>query len=97
MIMRESLLKLYFLFLILAPFVLLALPSSFFDSGESICLSLMLFDIECYACGLTRAIQHLIHLEFSIAYEFNKLSFLVFPLLVVFLYQELKRVYSLLR
>ena len=97
MIMRESLLKLYFLFLILAPCVLLALPSSFFDSGESICLSVMLFDIECYACGLTRAIQHLIHLEFSIAYEFNKSSFLVFPLLVVFLYQELKRVYSLLR
>lgn len=97
MIMRESLLKLYFLFLILAPFGLLILPSSFFDSGESICLSVMLFDIECYACGLTRAIQHLIHLEFSIAYEFNKLSFLVFPLLVVFLYQELKRVYSLLR
>ena len=97
MIMRESLLKLYFLFLILAPFFLLALPSSFFDNGESFCLSVMLFGVECYACGLTRAIQHLIHLEFSIAYEFNKLSFLVFPLLVVFLYQELKRVYSLLR
>ena len=97
MIMRESLLKLYFFFLIFAPFLLLALPSSFFDNGESICLSVMLFDVECYACGLTRAIQHLIHLELSIAYEFNKLSFLVFPLLVVFLYQELKRVYSLLR
>ena len=97
MIMRKSLLKLYFIFLILLPFVLLALPSSFFDDGESICLSVLVFDVECYACGLTRAIQHLIHLEFSIAYGFNKLSFLVFPLLVVFLYQELKRVYFLLR
>jgi len=73
--------------------VLLILPADFFDKGESICLSVFLFDIECYACGLTRAIQHLIHLDFSIGYEYNKLSIFVFPLLIVSYSGEIKRIF----
>ena len=62
--------------------VLLLLPENFFNSGESICLSVVFFDIECYGCGMTRAIQHLIHFDFDQAWEFNKLSFVVFPLFI---------------
>ena len=58
------------------------MPINIFDEGKSICVSVMLFDVKCYACGLTRGIQHLIHLDFKSAYEFNPLSFLVFPLVV---------------
>ena len=60
---------------------LLLLPADFFDSGESMCVSQLLLGQSCYGCGMTRAIMHLIHLDFIVAYEFNRLSFIVFPLL----------------
>ena len=83
--------KFIFIVLLVIPVLLLLLPSSFFDSGESVCL----FDKECYACGMTRAIQHLIHLDFVIAYQFNKLSVIVFPLLIISYFKELKKYYIL--
>ena len=87
--------KFIFIVLLVIPVLLLLLPSSFFDSGESVCLSVSLFSKECYACGMTRAIQHLIHLDFVIAYQFNKLSIIVFPLLVISYFKELKKYYFL--
>lgn len=66
---------------IIAPFVLLILPSDFFDKGESVCLSKLLANTECYGCGLTRATMHFVHFEFLKAWEFNKLSVIVVPLL----------------
>ena len=64
--------------LIIIPIGLLLLPANFFDSGQSICLSQLLLKKECPGCGTTRAIQHLIHLDFKQAWEFNKLSFIIF-------------------
>ena len=95
--MKKNLDALYLVILILIPIVLLILPADFFDKGESICLSVSLFDTECYACGLTRAIQHLIHFDFSIAYEYNKLSIIVFPFLMLSYYKETRRVFNLVR
>ena len=66
---------------IVMPFILLILPSTFFDKGESVCLSKSLTGYECYACGLTKATMHFIHFEFQEAWAFNKLSFIVVPLL----------------
>jgi hypothetical protein len=66
---------------IITPFVLLLLPATFFDNGESICLSKTLAGIECYACGLTKATMHFVHFEFQKAWKFNKLVFIVVPLL----------------
>lgn len=63
------------------PIFLLILPIDFFDSGNSICISKFLLDVECYACGLTRAIMHLIHLDIDGALSYNKLSIIVLPLL----------------
>ena len=60
--------------------VLIALPADFFDQGQSICLSVVLFDRECYGCGMTRGVQHLLHLDFHEAWEYNKLAFVVVPL-----------------
>lgn len=76
----------YFLYLklafyVLVPAVLLVLPAGYFDQGESVCLSRVLFDLECYACGMTRASMHLIHLNFTEAYYFNAMSFVVVPVL----------------
>ena len=74
--------------------MLLILPADFFDKGQSLCLSVLLFHQKCYACGMTRAIQHFIHLDFSTAYNFNKLSWIVFPVLVFVWQEELRRVYK---
>ncbi len=59
---------------------LLYLPADHFDEGESICISVLLANTECYACGMTRGIQHLIHGDFTRAWEYNKLAFIVLPL-----------------
>lgn len=69
--------------------ILLYLPADFFDNGKSICLSKVIANRECYACGMTRGIQHLIHLEFETAWNFNKLSFIVFPLIMFAILKEL--------
>ena len=94
--MRKYLNRLYLIILILIPFILLILPADHFDHGNSICFSVILLDSECYACGMTRAIQHLIHLDFSIAYDYNKLSIIVFPVLILAYYKELRRISNLI-
>ena len=88
--------KIYLAVLLIIPLVLLLLPSAFFDSGDSVCMSVVFFDRECYACGMTRAIQHLIHLDFFIAYDYNKLSFIVLPILIRSLIKEIKGVLLIL-
>ena len=69
--------------IVLTPVVLLILPGDFFDNGESICLSKVLFNTECFACGMTRACMHLIHFEFRQASSYNMLCFIVFPLVAL--------------
>lgn len=66
------------------PFVLLILPTNFFDEGQSICPSKFLLDKECPGCGITRSVQHAIHFDFQAAWDFNKLIIVVLPLLIVF-------------
>ncbi|HBF20674.1 MAG TPA: hypothetical protein DDW81_11285 [Cryomorphaceae bacterium] len=63
-------------------FYLLYLPADHFDHGEPVCVSTVLFDTECYGCGMTRAIQHLLHADFTEAWKYNKLSFIVLPLAI---------------
>lgn len=67
------------------------LPADFFDSGQSLCLSVQLFGQTCYGCGITRAIQHALHLDFKMAYAFNPLVAIVLPLLILAWALELKK------
>jgi hypothetical protein len=80
--------------LLLLFLVLIILPADFFDSGQSVCLSVLFLDIECYGCGMTRALQHLIHFDFAAASNFNKISFIVFPLLTIVWLGELRRTFK---
>ena len=57
----------YLTILLIIPIILIFLPANFFDEGQSICLSVLLFEKNCYACGMARAIQHLIHFNFDLA------------------------------
>lgn len=63
------------------PALLLWLPATFFDHGRSISLFELAGVEDYYSKGITRAIMHLIHLDFATAWEYNKLSFIVFPLI----------------
>jgi hypothetical protein len=69
------------LLIILLPLIIFLLPIDFFNQGKSICLSKVLLKTECYACGLTRACKHLMHLDFEAAFQYNMGSFIVFPLI----------------
>ena len=82
--MRRYIERLLFGIVFITPFILILLPADYFDSGKSICLSVRLAGIKCYACGLTRAIMHLLHLELNTAWLYNKLSFLILPLGIPF-------------
>jgi Protein of unknown function (DUF2752) len=73
------------------PLILLILPSDYFDSGSSKCLSVMLFDAECYGCGTTRAVMHLLHGDFIDAFYFNMTSFVVLPLLIYLWIKEMRK------
>ena len=95
--MKKKFYKLYLLLLILIPIVLLVLPADFFDTGDSVCLSVVFLEKECYACGMTRAIQHFIHFDFSIGYAYNKLSVIVFPLLILSYFNEIKRIIKVIK
>jgi uncharacterized integral membrane protein len=89
--------KTYFIGLVALPIVLVLLPVDFFDEGQTLCISVFLLDLECYACGMTRAIHHLIHLEFNEAFEFNRLSFIVLPLLIYVWLTEIIKLFKFSR
>lgn len=78
-----------FILLIFIGITLLILPTDYFDNGQSVCLSVVLFGKKCYGCGMTRAIQHLLHFDFKGAAFYNKLSFVVLPLFIFMITKEL--------
>jgi hypothetical protein len=94
---NKLLLYFYISGLIAVPIGLLLLPADYFDTGQSVCVSMVLFDQECYACGMTRGIQHLLHLDFMSAANFNRLSFIVLPLLIYLWFDELRKSYFKLK
>jgi hypothetical protein len=81
--------------LVIFPFMLLLLPKTLFDhSHYTLCVVKLMSGKDCVSCGLTRACMHLIHLDFKAAAYFNKISFIVLPilcgLLIAELYQTIK-------
>lgn len=95
--LRLTITVMKFIVIVCVPLLLIILPANFFDNGQSICLSILFFDQECYACGLTRGIMHLIHFQFEDAWDYNMLSFIVLPLLIVIWFEQLNRERKVLR
>lgn len=84
--------------LVIFPFILLALPGNLFDSGRfTICIFKLLTGEECYGCGLSRACMHLVHLDIKEAAFYNKMSFVVLPILCGLLLAEVIRSIRLYR
>jgi hypothetical protein len=84
--------------LLLTPIVLWILPSDFFNNSEVIvCPSRLFFNIECFGCGMTRAVMHLHHFETDDAIYFNKGVFLVYPGLIYIWFTWVKGTYKLVK
>ena len=87
--------------LIVLPIIIIFLPENYFDNRERICLSKVFFNEECYACGLTRACKHLLHLNFEKAFAYNMGSFIVLPIFSIlwasWFFQERKKIKHLVK
>ena len=53
------------------------------------CLWKTFFGIECFGCGVTSSIIEIFKGNFLLAWEMNKITFLVFPLLVLYSIKEI--------
>ena len=92
---KETLLRcIKLLVLLLLPIVLYAIPDASIYNGKSICLYTNIFGIECWGCGITRAIFSALHLRFAEAWEYNRLVVIVLPIL---LFEWFRAVYRMLR
>ena len=49
------------------------------------CVFTYLFSIECWGCGLTRAVIELLNMNFRLAWEYNPVVFFVLPFFVYFI------------
>jgi hypothetical protein len=81
---RKLWVPVFFVLLLLLPIVLLLTPLDLLEEQGTVCLSVLIAGLECYACGMFRALMSILNFEFAKAAEYNKLSFIVFPLLVYF-------------
>ena len=84
----------WLILLLATPIVLWLLPSDFFDGeGVKLCMSQILFDAECWGCGMTRAVMHLHHFELADAMFYHVGVVVVYPLLIVVWFIWVKSAY----
>ena len=70
------------------------LPRDVADIISPDCLFSMLFDIDCFGCGMGRALQALLHLDLQSALGFNKLAPIVLLVLAALFLFGLKDLLS---
>ena len=80
--------------LLCLPFLLSFVSLDVWEGKPSICLIRNLFGIECWGCGITKAVIAAIQLDFVRAFNYNKLIVIVMPLL---LYLWAKEIYSYIK
>lgn len=82
---RSHIDRIWLALLLATPIVLWLLPSDYFDSedGVILCPSRLFFDVECFGCGMTRAVMHMHHLEISDALFFNYGVVAIYPAMVI--------------
>ena len=73
-----------FIFVLLVLFAFI--PTSYFENGNSLCLIRNVFGVECFGCGMTRAMSCMFHGNIVAAIEYNKMIVIVFPLLIYMIF-----------
>jgi hypothetical protein len=58
------------------------------------CLFTKMTGTECLGCGMTRATMSMMQFDFERAWHFNKLSFIVMPLLLALIALDFKKFYK---
>lgn len=86
--------KLYYFIILTIPITLFFIPFDWISNQHSICLFKNIFGVDCYGCGITRAVLSGIHFNFRTAFEYNKMVIIVLPLLT---YTWIKRVISFIK
>ena len=79
---------------ILLPIILFFIPLEWLNKQHSICLIKNIFGVECYGCGITRAIILGVQLDFNKAIEYNKMVIIVLPLFIYEWFKKLKLIFN---
>ena len=66
---------------VMLPLLLMIVPTARLEKYPSICLFKNITGVDCIGCGMTRAISSLLHGNAQMAYRYNRLVVIVFPLL----------------
>jgi len=89
-IKKRLLLTLYFIF----PIVLYTVPLDWLNKQHTICLVKNIFGVNCFGCGITRAVISGVQLDFFKAIEYNKMVVIVLPMLIYVWYTRLKTLFQ---
>ena len=79
---------------IILPILLFFLPLEWLNKQHSICLIKNIFGIECFGCGITRAIISGVQLDFTKAIEYNKMVIIVLPLFIYEWFKNFKLIFN---
>ena len=83
MVNRFSIAKIKRIGWLLLPLLVYVIPRQCWFEGESLCLVKALSGgkIECWGCGITRAVVSVMYLDFGAAWDYNRAVVVVFPLM----------------
>ena len=70
------------LILLFLPLAIYIIPYEWWFTGESFCLYKLLFGIECWGCGITRACIAALYGNFNDALIYHPAVFIVLPILI---------------
>ncbi|MFA9205521.1 MAG: DUF2752 domain-containing protein [Burkholderiaceae bacterium] len=79
---------------IIFPYLLYIIPLDWLNKQHTICLIKNIFGVECFGCGITRAIISVVQLDFIRAIEYNKMVIIVLPLFIYEWFKNLKLIYT---
>jgi hypothetical protein len=74
--------KLSFSVILVLPILLYLVPLDWFNKQHTTCLFKNIFGIDCYGCGITRAVLSALHFNFEDAINYNIMVVIVLPLLI---------------
>jgi hypothetical protein len=74
--------KLLLIIILFFPIFLYLIPLDWINKQHTICLIKNVFGIDCFGCGITRAVLSGIHFNFEKAINYNKMVVFVLPLLI---------------